>query len=301
MSDVTVHDDQMRQLFGDVSVETLRSGLGFLEGPVWIAARSELIFSDIAGDCLYSLNADGQIRPYRQPSHKANGNTLDREGRLLTCEHATSRVVRQETDGSLTVLASHYNGRELNSPNDIIVAADGTIVFTDPNFGRQPGIGVERPDSQDCRAVYALDPATSQVERIADGFGLPNGLCWSNDGHFLYVNDSLSSLIWRFVWEDGRARDGVVLTEVTGEGGGGPDGMKTDRFGNIFCTGPGGLYVYSPAGELLGKIRTPQPIANFTWGGSDLRTIYLCCTDTLCTVRAQHPGPSIAGDHWQSA
>lgn len=294
MSDVEIYDDRMRLLFGDVIVEEIQSGFVFTEGPVWFAAPSELVFSDIAGDCLYRLDADGRITDYRRPSNMANGNTLDHEGRLVTCEHATSRVVRQEPDGRLTVLASHYSGHEFNSPNDIIVASDGTVIFTDPTFGRQSFTGIPRPNSQDCQAVYAIRPPSGQIVRVADGFGQPNGLCLSNDERFLFVNDSWHSLIKRFVWTDGWASDGVVLAEVAGEGPGGPDGMKVDCFGNIFCTGPGGLYVYSAAGELLGKVRTTKGVANFAWGGWDRRTIYLCCCDSLCTVSTLQPGPALS-------
>jgi gluconolactonase len=287
---VEVRDERIREVFGETEVVALQGGFQFLEGPVWRAERRQLVFSDMAGDCLWALDAAGRIAPYRQPSRKANGNTVDRAGRLITCEHATSRVVREEADGRLTILASTYAGRELNSPNDVIVSPDGTVLFTDPTFGRQEFFGVPRPESQEVRAVYAVDPAVGVVRRVCDGFEQPNGLCLAPGGDYLYVNDTARGHIKRFAFGDGAARAGVVWAEVTGQGEGSPDGMKADAAGRVFCTGPGGLHVFAPDGTALGVLRVPAPIANFAWGDEDLRTVYLCGGSTLFRARTLTPG-----------
>ena len=288
--DIEVRDERMRDIFASVSVTEVRSGFEFLEGPIWRAGKAELVFSDIAGNCMYVLRRDGEIAPYRQPSNMANGNVLDREGRLLTCEHATSRVVREENDGSLTVLADNYEGAELNSPNDIVVAGDGTVLFTDPTYGREEYYGVPRPESQDLRAVYSLNPNTHELRRLCHGFDQPNGLCLSRDEAHLYVNDSERKQIKRFRYAAGAASDGEVIAELNDTEEGGPDGMKFDSDGHLFCTGPGGVHVLTEDGLTLGVIRTPIPVANFNWGDEDLRTLYLCARNSLLRVRTRIPG-----------
>jgi len=293
MTDIETRDPRFRELFDEVDVEVVQDGFEFIEGPVWRTADSSLVFSDIAGDTMYLLDSAGTIAPYRKPSNMGNGSTLDREGRLVTCEHATSRVVREEPDGSITVIASHYDGRELNAPNDVIVLSDGTIMFSDPTFGREAYFGVERPESQDVRAVYAVTPMDGTVRRVADGFEQPNGLTVSNDESILYVNDTARGHITAFPLADGVVGEGRIFAEVVGEGAGSPDGMKVDTRGNVFCTGPGGLHVFSPEGESLGVVRTSLGIANFTWGDDDLQTIYLCGASTLFRVRTRIAGPHL--------
>ncbi len=229
---------------------------------------------------------------FRQPSHKANGNTLDRQGRLLTCEHVTSRVVRQEADGRLTVLASHYAGQELNSPNDIVVKRDGPLYFTDPNFGRRPTrFGVPRAQQQPCQGVYRLNPETGALIRLVDDFDQPNGLCFSLDERHLFVNDSPRGHIRVFkVKEDGALTGGEVWAELRGVGPGVPDGMKLDAAGNLYCAGPGGIHIFAPDAACLGVIRLPEQAANFCWGGDDLRDLFICASTTLWRVRTQVAG-----------
>ncbi len=229
---------------------------------------------------------------FRRPSHKANGNTQDRQGRLLTCEHATSRVVRRELDGRVTVLTSHYAGQELNSPNDIVVKRGGAIYFTDPNFGRRnAGYGVPRPQQLAFQAVFRLDPASGALAPVADDFDQPNGLCFSLDEQRLFVNDSPRGHIRVFdVLPDGRLRGGEVWAEVRGTGPGVPDGMKLDAAGNLYCAGPGGIHVFDPHAVCLGVIRMPEQAANFCWGGADLRDLFICASTMLWRVRVQMVG-----------
>ena len=229
---------------------------------------------------------------FRQPSHKANGNTLDGQGRILTCEHATSRVVRQEPDGRLTVLASHYAGVELNSPNDIVVKRDGAIYFTDPNFGRRPTRhGVPRAQQLGFQAVFRLDPETGALVAVADDFEQPNGLCFSLDETRLFVNDSPRGHIRVFdVLADGSLRGGEVWAELRGSGPGVPDGMKLDAAGNLYCAGPGGIHIFDAGATCLGVIRMSEQAANFCWGGDDLRDLFIGASTTLWRVRVQAPG-----------
>jgi gluconolactonase len=291
--DLEVRDPRLTEIIApDALLEPLAAGFQFLEGPVWLPAARALIFSDIPGDAMYRWDAASGAVVYRQPSHKANGNTLDGQGRILTCEHATSRVVRQEADGRLTLLASHYAGLELNSPNDIVVKRDGIIYFTDPNFGRRPTrVGVARAQQQPCQAVYRLDPATGALARLADDFDQPNGLCFSLDETRLFVNDSPRGHIRVFeVTEDGGLRGGEVWAEVRGSGPGVPDGMKLDASGNLYCAGPGGIHIFDAGATCLGVIRVAEQAANFCWGGDDLRDLFIAASTTLWRVQVQAAG-----------
>jgi len=288
-----VRDPRLMQVVApDSTLESLATGFQFLEGPVWLAEQRALIFSDIPGDTMYRWDAAGGTTVYRQPSRKANGNTLDHQGRILTCEHATSRVVRQELDGRLTLLASHYAGKELNSPNDIVVKSDGAIYFTDPNFGRRPTrMGVPREQQQPCQGVYRLDPETGAPVCVADDFDQPNGLCFSLDERQLFVNDSPRGHVRVFeVREDGTLTGGEVWAELRGEGPGVPDGMKFDAAANLYCAGPGGIHVFDAHAVCLGVIRIPEQAANFCWGGDDLRDLFICASTTLWRLRVQVAG-----------
>jgi gluconolactonase len=242
--------------------EKLVDGLGFAEGPAWHPAGF-LVFSDIAGDRLLQWDASG-TRVLRMPSGKANGNAFDTDGRLVSCEHLGSRVVREEADGTITVLASHYSGRALNSPNDLAFDAKGVLHFSDPSFGRlRDDLGRVRELELSFRGVYRLDPDVGLV-LLADDFDQPNGLCFSPDFRFLYVNDTRRMHIRRFrVLENGTVADGSVWSRVEGDEPGVPDGMKCDGAGNVWCTGPGGLHVYSPAGDRIEVIETPERLTNF--------------------------------------
>lgn len=282
-----------RIVAADASLERVAWGFQFLEGPVWLPREHALVFSDIPGDAMYRWDElSSTVSVFRQPSHKANGNTLDASGRILTCEHATSRLVRQEPDGALTVLASHYEGRELNSPNDVVVKSDGSVYFTDPNFGRRATrVGVPRPQEQACQAVYRLDPRSGALTRVADDFDQPNGLCFSLDEARFFVNDSPHGHIRVFdALPSGGLRKGQLWAKLEGAGPGVPDGMKLDVTGNLYCAGPGGIHIFDSYATCLGVLRIPEQAANFCWGGADLCDLYLAASTTLYRVRMQTPG-----------
>jgi len=286
------HPDFTAIIQQGAELERLATGYAFTEGPAWHPDAGHLTFSDIAGNTLYRWTWDGGApQVYRQPSHKANGNTYDAQGRLLTCEHATSRVVREEADGGLTVLASHYGDNELNSPNDIIVARDGTIWFTDPLAGRRPFFGIPRAPELDFQGLWRLAPDGSTCEPVVTDFELPNGLCFSPDERVLYVNDTTRAHIRRFDHApDGSLSEGAVFADLSGEGEGVADGMKTDTEGRLWCTGPGGVHVFAPDGTSLGVIRIPEKTANFTWAGPDRTTLITTSSSSLYRLRVAARG-----------
>jgi len=276
---------------GDAPLEKLSGGFAFIEGPVWYAKDRSLVFSDIANNRMHRRLPSGQIEVFRDPSNKANGNTLDGEGRLLTCEHATSRVSRLEPDGRLIVLATHYDGKELNSPNDIVVSSSGAIYFTDPTYGRMEYYGVPRPQQLAYQGVYRMAADGSNLTCLVDDFVQPNGLCFTADERRLFVNDTERGHIRVFdVSPSGDLSGGAVWAETTGEGEGGPDGMKVDSAGNVYCCGPGGVHIFDASGAVLGVVRTPEMVANFAFGDDDLRTLFVTASSSLYRLRVKVPG-----------
>lgn len=282
----TRHPDFEAIIDTTATLGQLATGYEFVEGPAWHPHDHHLTFSDIAGNTMYRWHPGaGAPSVLRAPSHKANGNTFDANGRLLTCEHATSRVVRQEADGSLSVLASHHGDKELNSPNDIIVMRDGTIWFTDPLAGRKPFFGVPRDQELDFQGVWRLDPGADVAVPVVTDFELPNGICTDPGEAVLYVNDTPKGHIRRFdLAPGGTLSGGEVFATLEGEGEGVPDGLKTDVDGRVWCTGPGGVHVFSDQGTCLGKIRIPEKTANFTWMGPSRRTLVTTSSTSLYTL-----------------
>ncbi len=290
---VEVRMDGMHDIVdADASLEKVAGEFLFLEGPIWHPVEKHLTFSDIPGNELFRMDAAGTVSSFRKPSNMGNGNTYDANGCMLTCQHATSSVTRTELDGSITTLASHYDGKELNSPNDIVVRKDGLIYFTDPTYGRLDYFGVERELEMGKQGVYCVTPDGKTITQLADDFAQPNGLCFSLDHKTLYVNDTDRKHIRKFdIAEDGTATGGEVWVDVTvGEGEGHPDGMKIDSVGNVYCTGPGGVHVITPGGDTLGVIRVAEFTANFTWGGEDLKDLYFTSSTSLYRIKVKTPG-----------
>jgi gluconolactonase len=292
---VEIRDDRFRKVVGDdAAFERLGTGFVFTEGPIWHPREQHLIFSDIPGNQMRRWSAAGGIASFRQPSNKANGNTYDRAGRMLSCEHATSRVTRTASDGTIAVIASEYQGKQLNSPNDIVVKRDGWIYFTDPTYGRTRDYGVERPLELDFRGVFRVREDGSDVTLLAGDFGQPNGLCFSLDEKRLFVNDTQHGHIRAFdVTANGLLSGGAVWAAVARNGKGGPDGMKIDSAGNLYCCDcrdEGGLHVFAPDARFLGIILPPEATANFTWGDGDLKSIFLTASTSLYRMRTNTPG-----------
>ena len=290
--ELDINDLRLHDIFDkNAKLETVTSGHRFLEGPAWHPYELHLRFSDILGNATLQWSDASGLSIYRANSHMANGNTYDRQGRLLSCHHASSRVTRMDDDQTMTVLASHYQGKELNSPNDIVVKSDGAIYFTDPPYGREAKVGIPRQQQLDFHGVYRLDPEGSGLTLLARDFNRPNGLCFSPDESRLYINDTPESHIRVFdVSADGSLANGRLFAQTGGDGPGGPDGMKTDSQGNLYCCAAGGLHVFAADGAFLGRLRTPMQITNFTFGDEDLRGIYLTGITTLYRVRARIAG-----------
>jgi gluconolactonase len=272
-------------------VAQLGTGFTFTEGPIWHPTEHYLLFSDMPADVRRRWDARGGVREVRRPSNKHNGMTYDANLNLIVCEHATSSLVR-ERNGQREVIASHYDGRELNSPNDVCVHSSGAIYFSDPWYGRMPVYGVERPRQLGFQGVYRVAPGGGQPQLLVDRtrFEQPNGLCFSPDEKTLYVNDTVTCMIWSFdVNADGTLSSGRIFASgIRSElEPGVPDGMKCDAQGNIWCTAPGGVWVYSPTGSLLGKVRVPELVANLTWGGEGFHTLYMTATHSLYAVKTK--------------
>jgi gluconolactonase len=289
---VEIRDRRFAEVVGpEVAFEALADGYLFTEGPLWDPRTRRVLFSDIPGNLIAQWNEAGGKGVFRSPSNMSNGLAWDREGRLLCCEHATSRLTRTEPDGRVTVLASLHEGKELNSPNDVVVKSDGGIYFTDPAYGRMEYYGNPRKPHLDFRGVYRVEPDGGRLTLLAGDFGQPNGLCFSADERRLFVNDTERGHIRVFdVLGDGTLAKGRTWAEVAGEGPGAPDGMKIDREENLYCCGPGGVHVFDRAAKCLGVIRTPAGAANFTWGDDDLKSLFITATATLYRVRVKVPG-----------
>ena len=287
-----IRDPRLTSVVGPaVEAERIAGGFLFTEGPLWHPKGRFLLFSDMPGDIVRRWSAAEGVKTFRQPCNKANGETYDRQGRLVTCEHATSRVTRTEPDGTITVLATHYGDKELNSPNDIVVRSDGAIYFTDPTYGRAEYYGLPREPELEFRGVYRLEPETRKLTLLADDFAQPNGLCFSPDEKRLYVNDTERRHIRAFdVQAGGLLANGRVWAETTGTDEGWPDGMKTDSAGNLFCSGPGGIHVFDAGATCLGVIRTPEPTANFTFGEDDCRSLFITASTSVYRVRVAVAG-----------
>lgn len=292
--DVTVFNQSFLTLF-DPNQDFIRLSGGFTlgEGPVWHHGLQCLIVNDIPASKTYAYDEKNGFRLLFSNDAKANGIFVSRDGRLLMCEHATSRLVRRDANGeNLVVLADRFGNVELNSPNDVVQRSDGLIYFTDPIYGRlDKPASVPRPFPSDLRPVYMLNPDTGELRIAARDFENPNGLCFSADERILYVNDSPRSMIYAFdVFSDGSLERQRVFAETAGSGAGVPDGMKIDENGNVVCAAQGGLHWYSPFGERLGIVAQPERLLNFTFGDDDFKSIYLACAEGVYKCRCLAAG-----------
>jgi gluconolactonase len=281
----------------DAVVERVAGGFAFVEGPVW-ARDGALLFSDIPANAIVRLTPGGPPAIFRQPSGYtgaetrapgshigSNGLALDRQGRLLICEHGDRRVTRLEPDGRVTIVADRYDGKRLNSPNDVTVRSDGSIYFTDPPYGL-PRQAQDPAKELPFSGIYRVADGTVQL--LAQDLAFPNGIGFSPDERVLYVaNSDPSRRLWmRYdVRADGTLGAGSVFYDASGETARGiPDGLTIDAAGNVFGTGPGGVLIISPAGKLLGRIELPEPPANAGWG-EDGMTLYMTARTSVYRVR----------------
>ncbi len=296
-----IHDPRFRNLIvQSAELEELYTGCRWAEGPVWFADMNCLLFSDIPNQRMLRYVPGQGVSIYREPSNFVNGNTRDRQGRLVSCEHGGRRVIRIEVDGSITVLADRFEGRRLNSPNDVVVKSDGSVWFTDPTYGILSDYeGYRAEPEQPSRNVYRLNPENGALSIVADDFGQPNGLAFSPDEKLLYVADSAAS------HDDAAPRHIRVFDVVDGtrlENGrvfctldcGLPDGFRLDLAGNLWTSAGDGVHCFAADGTLLGKILVPQTVANLTFGGPRRNRLFITATQSLyavylTTTGAQYP------------
>ncbi|HEY4277292.1 MAG TPA: SMP-30/gluconolactonase/LRE family protein [Conexibacter sp.] len=270
----------------------LGDGFWFTEGCSWSARRRELVFSDIPSDVRWRWTEAGGMERLLAPNFKGNGTVFEEDGSLLVCEQVSSCVTRFTPEGRHEVVAFQYEGKYLNSPNDIVVRSDGSIWFTDPNYGRWPGdFGLGRDCDLDFQGVYRMERDGSRLTLVVERgeFQQPNGLCFSPDESVLYVNDSPVGELKAFdVAADRTLGPARLIHRGIGDGtvtGGTPDGMKCDERGNVWCTGPGGVWVIAPDGELIGVYPVREVVGNLVWGGDDLRTLFLAASDVVYSLR----------------
>jgi gluconolactonase len=270
----------------------LGEGYEFTEGPVWVPAEGALYFSDIPGDARWRWTEERGMELAETPTFKGNGMALDNDGHILVCEQVSSCLVRLR-DSRRELVAYHYRGAYLNSPNDVVVrGSDGSIYFTDPDYGRwNDWIGQERSkNGVGYRGVWRVPPDGGELHLVVpeDEFDQPNGLCFSPDESLLYVNDSSSRNVKVFdVAPDGSLGPSRLLHEGIGTGvprEGNVDGMECDEHGNVWVTGPGGVWVLTPEGEHLGTVSTPEVCGSLCWGGADQHTLFLMTSTTVHSV-----------------
>ncbi len=287
---IDVFEKELKQLINPQAKPVrLETGFKFTEGPVWNRKNHSLYFSDIPGDTIYCYSEEDGLSVFRKPSNCSNGLVFDSQGRLVGCEHQSRRVTRTSATG-IEVIVDEYNGKRLNSPNDLVISRGGVIFFTDPLYG------LSSPEEQelDFQGVFCVPENDHQPVLLVDDFETPNGLAFSPDERYLYINDSNPMHIRKFVVdEDNSLSGGDILCEVNGEGQGKPDGMKVDARGNIYCTGPLGIWIFTPTGNPLGRIRVPERVSNLNWGGEDNQTLYITASTSIYKISCLVAGNSL--------
>jgi len=279
-----VLDDRFRAVRGDPTVERLYTGCRWAEGPVYVPAGRYLVWSDIPNDRMLRWDEPtGRVGVFRQPAGYSNGNTLDGQGRLVTCEHGGRRVSRTEHDGSIGTVADRLDGKRLNSPNDVVVRSDGSIWFTDPAYGIDSDYEGHQAESEigSCN-VYRVDPSSGECRIVADDFARPNGLAFSLDESELYVTDTEVGHIRVFaVTPDGGLTDGRVFAECSA---GAFDGIRLDTQARVWGAAGDGLHCLDPDGTLLGKLRLPEPAANLVFGGLKRNRLFVTASTSLYSL-----------------
>jgi len=291
LSDLVAAEAEVTRLAGD---------MGFTEGPVWLSGKEKLVFSDIPGAKLMQWSEAGGLEVFRE-SPNPNGNLLDRQGRLLTCRHGARDIVRTGQDGKLTVLCDSFEGRRLNSPNDVAVKSDGTLWFTDPPWGLpNQRDGKEQPGN----FVFRLDPESGQVTALLRDMCMPNGIAFSPDERHLYIADTGGNWHPDEALRDRPATIAAYLVKADGTLDKEPtwtreafcDGMAVDAAGNIYTTAREGIAVLTPAGEVVGMIEVPEAPSNCCFGGDDFKTLFITARSSLYSIELTSPGAKLGED-----
>lgn len=285
-----VLDERFGRVDGDSVVEVLYSGCRWAEGPAYFPAGRYLVFSDIPNDRMLRWDeTTGAVGVFRAPAGYTNGHTVDRQGRLISCEQGNRRVTRTEHDGSVTVLADRYQGKRFNSPNDVAERADGSVWFTDPSYGIDSDYEGNQAGSEigACH-VYRVDPASGEVRMVADDFVRPNGLAFSLNERQLYIVDTRRKHMRRFdVADDGTLTGGAVFAVCDA---GSFDGVRLDSVGRVWVAAHDGLHCFDPDGTLIGKLRLPESVSNLTFGGRKRNHLYITATTSLYSLRVNING-----------
>lgn len=280
---------------GNAPVKQLATGFDWTEGPVWFGDANCLLFSDIPNNRIMRWTPGSGISVYREPSNFANGHTRDLQGRLVSCEHGARRVTRTEPDGAITVIAESYNGKRLNSPNDVVVKSDGTIWFTDPHYGIMTDYEGYKSEQELPCYVYRVDPSNGDIEAVLTDFACPNGLAFSPDESKLYIADTGAMFdadaerhIRVFdVGSDGKLTGGDVFHVINP---GAADGFRLDTDGNLWSSAADGVHCISPNGRLLGKILVPELVSNVCFGGRAKHQLFITATTSLYAVVLNRQG-----------
>ena len=295
-------DEQFASFFqADARLEQIATGFIWAEGPVWINETQELRFSDIPNNRMMSWSQDKGLQVFRQPSQRTNGNTLDRTGAMISCEHGGRCVSRTGKDGSYEVLATHWKGKRLNSPNDVVVKSDGSIWFTDPPYGIiSDHEGIRAPSEIGSNQVYRLDPDTHLVEVVADDFDRPNGLAFSPNETVLYIADSGRARGHGFGFDDARPHNVRALEVIDGRNLGNsrvvaeidmvPDGLRVDTEGLLWISAEDGVHCYTPDGKRLGRILVPEVVANLTFGEPEKSRLFIAATSSIYALETTRRG-----------
>ena len=277
----------------DAVLERVSHGHIFTEGPVWNAREGAIYWTDIIGNTIWKWNPGIGRSVVLRPSGKANGMTFDKQGRLIVAGWTNRTVWRMEHDGSIVPLATHYDGKKIGTPNDVVVKSDGAIYFTDP----PGGVGIVEMEGEDLQqylnfsGIYRLEPDTRKLTLLTTDVPNCNGLTFSPDESILYINDTGGRFIQAYdVQPDGTLKNSRRFADIKGEEPGNPDGMKVDVAGNVYCTGPAGIHVFDPSGKYLGRLKVPEHSANMAWGDADWKTMYVTARTSVYRIRLNIAG-----------
>jgi len=288
-----------RYIIGNTAIHRLYTGALWSEGPAWNGVGRYLVWSDIPNNVqMRWIEEDGRVTTFRNPSGYSNGNTFDFQGRQLSCEHGGRRVVRYEYNGTTTVIADKFEGKRLNSPNDIVVNPDGSIWFTDPTYGINGNYEGFKADKELKEAVYRVDPQSGVITKLLDDMTGPNGICFSPDYKKVYICDTGTGRETRVYDVDGKTiRNGKRFVQLSVPGSGAPaaaDGIRCDVDGNVWCGARPGVQVVAPSGEPIGIIRLPENCANVCFGGTKRNRLFMVASQSLYTVYVLTSGAHIA-------